>query len=162
MGFLYDIGRLVHVLRIAGKRELDVHVELEVLRQQKGVVRAGRGGFLGLLLEVVYAFHKAGEAEHVLRHPLAPLAALLVVGEGALELVGRFLELAGLLGGRRSCSLTRPNFCSLLLSKSVTHCFTFWISPLMVSSDWSISFFLTFEFALPGLGLAGERLAGKL
>ncbi len=75
MSLTLGIGVGVEIAQVAGHRELDVHVQLVPLGQrEREVGPPGCPVELGLL-DVVDVLDEAGQPQHVLGHPLAPLAA---------------------------------------------------------------------------------------
>ena len=91
------------VAQVGSQRELDVHVQDMTLGQVEREVRAPGGAVaagaaqLGLLA-VVDVLDEAGEAQHVLGHPLAPLAACLGVGQRLVQRLRRVGQRGGDLG----------------------------------------------------------------
>ena len=69
------IGGRLEIAEVARHRELDVHVELVALGQREREVGAACGAVELGLLDVVDVLDEARQTQHVLGHPLAPLAA---------------------------------------------------------------------------------------
>ena len=92
------VGADLQVAQVRGQRELDVHVQHVALGQvEREVGPAGAAVDLGLLA-VVDVLGEPGEAQHVLGHPLAPLAPGLRVGQRLAQHARRVGEGAGDLG----------------------------------------------------------------
>ncbi len=98
------VGRRRQVAEVGGERELDVHVQDVTLGQVEREVRAARTVASGAaqlrLLAVVDVLDEAGEAQHVLGHPLAPLATGLRVGQRLLQRSRGVAQRRGDLGVR--------------------------------------------------------------
>ena len=77
----------LEVAEVVVDRELHVHVEHAAAGQQEGDVGDGAAGD-ARLLAVGDALDHAGEAQHVVGHALAPLAAGLGAGEGLAQVAG--------------------------------------------------------------------------
>ena len=90
---LLELGFGVEVPQVVVERELHVHVEHDAARQQEREVRDARPAGDGGLLPVLDAFDEPGELQHVLGHPLTPLAAGLAAGERLAQPLGRLGEL---------------------------------------------------------------------
>ena len=90
---LLDLALGVDVAHVVVERELHVHVEDGVLGQQEREVGDATPLRHRLLLAVLHALDEAGEPQHVLRHPLAPLAPGLAAGERLAEALGGAGEL---------------------------------------------------------------------
>ena len=92
------VGADLEVAQVRRQRELDVHVQHVALGQvEREVGPAGAALDLGLLA-VVDVLGEPGQAQHVLGHPLAPLAAGLRVGQRLAQHPRRVGERAGDLG----------------------------------------------------------------
>ena len=81
MGLALGLRPRLQVAQVGRQWELDVHVERVALRHGERVVGQGAGALDRRLLLVVDVLDEAGQAEHVLGHALAPLAAGLRVGQ---------------------------------------------------------------------------------
>ena len=85
---LLQLGLRVEVAQVVVERELHVHVEHDAAREhEREVGDAGAAGDRGLLA-VLDALDEAGELQHVLGHPLAPLAAGLAARQRLAQALG--------------------------------------------------------------------------
>ena len=100
VGLALGVGADLEVAQVRRQRELDVHVQHVALGQVERVVRPARAAADLGLLAVVDVLGEPGEAQHVLGHPLAPLAAGLRVRQRLAEHARRVGERAGDLGVR--------------------------------------------------------------
>src|ERR1700737_422986 len=99
-----EVGGGVAEPDVVVERELDVHVQQQVVGQEERVVGDPAAGVEGPLLAVVDVLDEPGEAEDVLGHALAPLAPGLGAGQrlpkalGGVEQGCHAFVLAGELG----------------------------------------------------------------
>ena len=100
MGLALGVGADLEVAQVRRQRELDVHVQDVALGQVERVVGPARAAVDLGLLAVVDVLGEPGEAQHVLGHALAPLAASLRVGQRLAQHARRVGERAGDLGVR--------------------------------------------------------------
>ena len=93
----FSVGRRVQVADVVVERELHVHVQLAVPRHEKGEV--GDTALHGPLAAVVDVLREPGQAQHVLRHALTPLATSPAVGQRLAQCLGRLGQRGSLFAG---------------------------------------------------------------
>ena len=104
------VGGGLEVAQVVVDRELHVHVQHAAAGQQERDV-GDRAAGDARLLAVADALDHAGEAQHVVGHALAPLAAGLRAGEGLAQVAGGLGERSG----GRLASLRPESSCAVLL-----------------------------------------------